>query len=254
MTAALKSCCANLYELPITSVLLGPSFHPGGPRLTRRLGELALISRESHVLDVASGTGESARVLNSHFGCRVTGVDLSMKNVARASLEASSRLQFVVGDAEDLPIGDAAVDVVFCECALCTFPQMDVALAEMRRVLEKRGRIAISDIVLTRAIPPELDNVMSHVLCIRGALSSQAYCEALERAGFSAIRHRDASDTLLRMVDDIEQRIPRARALFDDELQDAAPHAGRGPGFHSKRRGRFMRSSRREHSQYNALE
>ncbi len=216
--SGLAGCCASLYELPITSVLLGRSFHPGGNALTIRLADSALVGRDSRVLDVASGTGESARLVADHFGCHVHGVDYSEVNTAVArrlteQAELAHRVVFSQGDAEKLRHPDASFDVVLCECALCTFPDMSVALSEMRRVLAPHGRIGISDMVLSAAIPPELDNVMSHVLCIRGALSAHAYEDALLAAGFTNVRYRDATSALLDLVSEVQARIPTVLRL-----------------------------------------
>lgn len=222
----IKSCCAALYELPITTVLLGPSFHPGGPALTRKLASLALVNRDSRVLDVASGTGETARTLAHHFGCEVVGVDLSELNTARARAQTpeGARVTFSVGDAEQLPFEDGTFDVVFCECALCTFPNMGSALSEMRRVLAPRGRLAMSDMVINAPIPEELDHIMSHVLCIRGALSEEGYVSALTEAGFDRIRPRGAGEALLDMLAQVERRIPVARRLAEaGELELPSP-------------------------------
>ncbi len=214
----LKTCCANLYELPITTLLLGPSFHPGGPELSKRLGHAAIVGRQTRVLDVASGAGTSARVLAEHFGCEVVGLDYSAKNVARArQLTAEANLtkqvSFVHGDAEALPFEAASFDVVMCECALCTFPDMATALGEMGRVLRPGGRLAVSDIVLNAPVPSALDNLMGHVLCITGALSAQGYRQALQRAQFSALRYRDVSQVLVDMLAGIERRIARVQQL-----------------------------------------
>ncbi len=215
--AELKSCCAGLYELPITRLILGDTFHPGGAALTRQLASAALVSRQTRVLDVASGTGETARLLASHFGCEVVGVDLSPVNVALAtelSRQAGiSRVRFVTGDAESLPFYDAQFDVAVCECALCSFPSQAAALAEMRRVLVPRGRLALSDVVLNAPIPPVLDTVLGRALCISGALSVEGYLAALANAGFTLTRHRDASESLRRMIDGIEARIAHIRKL-----------------------------------------
>ena len=35
-----KQCCARLYESDFAKMLLGDSFHPGGLKLTERLGTL----------------------------------------------------------------------------------------------------------------------------------------------------------------------------------------------------------------------
>ena len=67
MDDQVKSCCAVFYELPLIQALLGDQWHPGGPSLTRKLAGAVLIERNSRVLDIASGTGESARVIAQHF-------------------------------------------------------------------------------------------------------------------------------------------------------------------------------------------
>src|ERR1017187_1371033 len=52
---SVKQCCATFYGSDLARYLLGDSFHPGGTRLTERLGNLLALTPESHVLDVASG-------------------------------------------------------------------------------------------------------------------------------------------------------------------------------------------------------
>lgn len=216
--AELRSCCVSLYELPITTLLLGPSFHPGGSALTRRLAELALVGRGLRVLDVASGTGQSARMLASHFGCEVTGVDLSAQNVALASERSETggtaeQVRFVVGDAERLPFEDGSFDVVLCECALCTFPRMDLALDEMYRVLVPRGRLGLSDVILEREVPPQLETVLGHALCLAGALDTDGYRQAITEAGFAAVRGREVGHVLPELLERIEPRLEAAHRL-----------------------------------------
>src|SRR5580658_9408190 len=89
-TAELKSCCAALYQSDLARMLLGDSFHPGGQRLTRRLGEKLGLGPGLRLLDVASGRGESAIFLAREFGCHVTGVDFGAKNVEEASACAAA--------------------------------------------------------------------------------------------------------------------------------------------------------------------
>jgi hypothetical protein len=74
---------------------------------------------------------------------------------------------------------------------------MPRTLAEMRRVLVPRGRIAISDIVLAAPVPPELGNLLGRVLCIAGARSADGYVDALTAGGFDHVRKRDVSHVLL---------------------------------------------------------
>ncbi len=231
----LKSCCAGLYELPITSLLLGDSFHPGGPNLTRRLAHAAVVGRGTRVLDVACGKGDTARLLARHFGAQVVGLDYSESIVQEAGqLTAAEGLtdsvRFIRGDAEDLPLPDGGFDVVVCECAMCTFPDMDTAMSEAHRVLAPRGRLAISDVVIEQTVPDSLQNLMGHVLCLAGALPEADYVQALERAGFRSVRARDESQTLVELVDRIDLRVRNLRRLsrtdqhlWPKELDDPTP-------------------------------
>jgi len=79
-----KQCCAQLYESDLAKLLLGDSFHPGGVRLTERLGEILGLGPLSRVLDVASGEGTSAIFLAEHFGCQVLGVDYGNEKRGRS--------------------------------------------------------------------------------------------------------------------------------------------------------------------------
>ena len=218
--AAVKSCCAGFYELPIVTMLLGDNLHPGGPALTRKLAETTIVGRDADVLDVACGRGESGRVLAAHCGCRVVGLDYSRANAARAreltrAVDLAGRVCFAAGDAEDLPFRDDSFDVVISECSLCTFPDLERSLGEVRRVLRPGGRVGISDVVLNAPVPGELQESLGHVLCITGAHPTDGYRQALHATGFTAIRARDVSYVLGEMIDRIERRIDSLAGALD---------------------------------------
>lgn len=212
----LKSCCADLYAMPIVPLLLGESFHPGGRDTTGRLGAALALGRGSRVLDVASGRGESARFLADRFGCSVVGVEYSNANVAAANELAGKgdRLRFVQGDAERLEFDDGEFDAVLCECSLCLFPDMEQAARELLRVLRPGGRIGLSDMVMSGPLPDELQGVLGHVLCISHARSAQGYVELLSTAGFSAVRVTDVRRALEEMVELIERRWEAATRIL----------------------------------------
>lgn len=227
MNDRVKGCCAGFYELPLIQSLLGDQWHPGGPALTRKLANAVLVQRNSTVLDIASGGGESARVMARHFGCDVTGVDYSSDNCARANSISSQdgladKTRFVEGDAEELPFADNCFDIVISECSLCIFPNRAQALAEMHRVLRPGGRFGISDVILNEEVPPSLADLLGYVICIGGALSIEGYEDALAEAGFSSVRSRDVSSAIDDMISRIERRARTMNALVgetDVELQ-----------------------------------
>lgn len=213
---ALKACCAISYEHEWVRVLLGESLHPGGLRLTGRLGEWMALTPEDTLLDVACGAGASAVHLARRFGCRVIGVDLGVANVERARAAAAAagvadRVEFRLGDAERLPLPNGAVDAVLCECAFCVFPDKSSAAAEFARVLRPGGRLGLSDLTREGALPPELDSLLAWVACVADALPLDGYTEALETAGLTVRKSERHDGALLQLVEAMRLKLVAAR-------------------------------------------
>ncbi len=136
----IKQCCAAAYDSDITKLLVGDSFHPGGIRLTERLGRLLALNPRTRILDVAAGTGTSGIFLAKRFGCEVVGIDFSRKNVEEANRTAldmglAERASFQWADAERLPFADSSFDAIICECSFCLVPDKQLAANEFARVL-----------------------------------------------------------------------------------------------------------------------
>jgi ubiquinone/menaquinone biosynthesis C-methylase UbiE len=207
---ALKSCCTTFYENPIVGLVLGETFHPGGTELTLSLGTHLGLNKDSRVLDVACGSGVSAIALVKQFGCHVTGVDLSQKNLDRASATAASmdltdKLKFVHSDAEVLKFDAETFDAVICECALCTFPDKETAAGEMFRILKQGSVVGITDVTIESDLPESLRGIMSYVLCITGALSANGYQKLLKGQGFKEIQYIDKSETITEILGRIDK-------------------------------------------------
>jgi len=109
-----------------------------------QLVDCARVRHGQSVLDVACGTGVVARAAGDvvGHGCRVVGVDLNpaMLEVAQG---ARPDLEWVHGDAEDLPFEKAEFDVALCQSALFFFADPGRAVAEMARVVVPGGVVAL---------------------------------------------------------------------------------------------------------------
>lgn len=207
-----KSCCARLYESDFVRLLLGESFHPGGLKLTSRIGDLLKLAPDSRVLDVACGKGASAIHIGETFGCEVLGVDYSEENAKYANEWAqqrgmSERVRFERGDSERLFFNNASFDAIICECAFCTFPDKAAAAREFGRVLKPGGRVGLSDITRARELPPELKTLMAWVACIADARPAQEYAQLLAGAGFEADCIEAHDEALAEMVRQIRMKL-----------------------------------------------
>jgi ubiquinone/menaquinone biosynthesis C-methylase UbiE len=215
---SIKQCCAQLYESDLAKILLGDSFHPGGLRLTERLGSLLQLTPESQILDVASGNGTSAFFLAERFGCHVVGIDYGSQNIAQANELAAvkglaSRVHFDRGDAERLPFPDASFDAVLCECAFCTFPDKSTAAREFARVLRPQGQVGLSDLTRVPALPKELDSLLAWIACIADAQSVESYAEYLRAASLEVEQVELRNEALTEMVQQIRMKLLSAEIM-----------------------------------------
>jgi SAM-dependent methyltransferase len=211
-SAELKRCCAAVYESEAVRWLLGDSFHPGGVRLTERLGIRLGLDEHSRVLDVAAGKGTSALYLAERFGCQVVGVDLSSRNVLEANDAAKTRglaerVCFEHADAERLPFPDGVFDALVCECAFCTFPDKSAAAREFARVLRLGGRVGISDLTRRGPLPQELLGLLAWIACIADALPVEGYQQCLREAGLLTEPPEPHDEALGELVRQVEGRL-----------------------------------------------
>lgn len=105
--------------------------------------ERAGVEPGMEVLDVACGTG-NATIPAARAGARVTGLDLSPDLLAIARERAADALvevEWVEGDAQELPFEDARFDRVISTFGHMFAPDHERTAEEMKRVC--RGRIGI---------------------------------------------------------------------------------------------------------------
>jgi len=98
------------------------------------------------VLDVGTGSGSLA-LLAASTGARVTGIDVAEDGIERArarAAEADLEVRFDVGDAQSLPYGDAAFDVVVSTFGVIFAPDHRRAARELARVCRPSGRLGLT--------------------------------------------------------------------------------------------------------------
>ncbi|GAB4586363.1 class I SAM-dependent methyltransferase [Nocardia sp. IFM 10818] len=117
-----------------------PAFDYDEPLIRAVAGE----SPPGLAVDAACGTGRVGAML-ADCGHAVLGVDRSaeMLELARKRLPQAD---FRLGGLDDLPVDDAAADIVTCSLALSHVPELRPVFAEFARVLRPGGHLVIADV------------------------------------------------------------------------------------------------------------
>jgi arsenite methyltransferase len=169
--------------------------------------DLAALRPGDAVLDLGSGSGTDAFCAALLVGAsgRVTGVDMTDEQVAKASSLRGGfpQVEFVEGRIEELPFDDASFDAVISNGVINLSPAKDRVFAEAARVLRPGGRLAFADIVSGRPLKERTRrNVELWAACVAGAIPRGAYLDALGDHGLQVqeVRPNDYRFTSERAV------------------------------------------------------
>jgi SAM-dependent methyltransferase len=114
------------------------------------------------VLDIGCGAGMDLLLAGRRVGRKglAVGVDMTeaMRQRARAAAAAAglSQVEVRAGDATNLPVSDASMDVVISNGVLNLVPEKDKAVAEIMRVLRPGGRTQFADIIVEAELSEEM--------------------------------------------------------------------------------------------------
>jgi SAM-dependent methyltransferase len=183
---------SNLYDdaqtagLPEQAVLA--SLGCGNPTALAELGE------GETVLDLGSGGGIDVLLSARRVGPtgRAYGLDMTdeMLELARRNQREAGveNVEFLKGHIEEIPLPDAAVDVVISNCVINLSADKPRVLREAFRVLKPGGRFAVSDVVVRGEVPAEMRRSMElWVGCVAGALEEGEFRRLLAETGFEDV-------------------------------------------------------------------
>lgn len=146
------------------------------------------------VLDLGSGAGFDSFLAARQVGenGRVIGVDMTPDMIKKADENAQKgafkNVEFRLGEIEAMPVDDNSIDVILSNCVINLSPDKTAVYKEAYRVLKPGGRLAISDMVASGEMPPEIKEDMDlHSSCVAGALQVSELEYILADAGFKKI-------------------------------------------------------------------
>ena len=156
---------------------------------------IAELSAGEAVLDLGSGGGIDCFLAAKQVGQEghVWGLDMTpdMIQLARHNAEtvAATNVRFRLGEIEDIPFADGTFDVIISNCVINLSTDKPQVFREAFRVLKPGGRLRVSDMVLTAALPAgERADLESWAGCVAGALEVEDYLGHIRAAGFTDVR------------------------------------------------------------------
>src|SRR5260221_7105232 len=190
-TAEGKSRQMGYTELELAAV-------PEGANLGLGCGNpqaIAALKRGEIVVDLGSGAGFDCFLAAQQVGAagHVIGVDMTHEMLKKArdnaAKIAAKNVEFRLGELEHLPVADNTADAILSNCVINLVPDKAQVFREAFRVLKPGGRLAISDVVNTAPLSPELQADTALLCgCIAGAAPIKRIESWLAQAGFIDVR------------------------------------------------------------------
>jgi cyclopropane fatty-acyl-phospholipid synthase-like methyltransferase len=178
----------------------------GGPPLLDYAGAYASLGPQHSALELGSGMGDACEYMASHFGCRVTGVEMSAHQIERARARhpdhVSRGFDFVHADLMQWEPSES-YDVVYFGDMLAVALDRRGVLERVHRWLRPRGAMTITDIVAG----PELTDHERAALWEEDGINqlpSQAGSLALIReVGFQEPEVTDITNTVVTLQETV---------------------------------------------------
>ena len=130
---------------------------------------LASLKEGEVVLDLGAGAGIDCFLAGRAVGesGKVIGVDMTAEMIEKARENARKgdyrNVEFRLGEIENLPVADNSVDVVISNCVINLSPDKHQVFREAFRILKPGGRVAVSDILLSEALPEDIATLAAEV-------------------------------------------------------------------------------------------
>jgi cyclopropane fatty-acyl-phospholipid synthase-like methyltransferase len=181
------------------------NFHEALLNLNKILAEIAEIKKGENILDAGCGIGGSSIWLAKERNCRVTGISLNEKQIAKANTLAKTfgvteKVFFEKKDYSNTFYPADSFDIVWAIESVCYADDKSEFLKEAYRVLKPGGRLIIADFFKKKGLnQPETDQVKKWAACwaINDFATKEEFEDKLKETLFEDLAWLDATDAIM---------------------------------------------------------
>jgi len=181
---------------------------------------LLKLTTDSNVLEIGCGSGAYALHISEKVGCHIVGTDINASGIENANRlshlrNLDERANFQQCDVSTkLPFQSDIFDAVFANDVLCHIKERSSVLAEIYRVLKRKGLMLFSDALV-------IGGIISHEeIATRSSIGFYVFSppgeneRLMQQAGFRVIAATDTTDSAAS----IARKWRDAREKYKDEL------------------------------------
>ncbi len=124
----------------------------------KKIVQIIAEKQPQFILDIATGTGDLAILLNQTNAKKIIGLDISagMLEVGKQKIAAknlSQTIEMVIGDSEKMPFQDNTFDAITVAFGVRNFENLEKGLTEILRVLKPNGTFVILETSIPTKFP-----------------------------------------------------------------------------------------------------